>query len=109
MVHRVTLQDASKARLLAGSLNLDVLRARLSYVYHTYLEERFPGEPALDVMHMAEDEFENESLSVCLAEGFDIWILLSQLYDMAPDSFPSVRARQLRWMSHRGGPAPLPW
>ena len=76
--------------MLAGTLNLDVLRARLSYVYHTYLAERFPGSHHLDAMRMAEDEFERAEGSVCLAEGFDIWILMSQLHDMAPSALKTV-------------------
>jgi hypothetical protein len=78
--------------MLASTLHLDVLRARLSYVYHTYLKDNFPGDDKLDAMRMSENEFEKSEGSVSLAEGFDIWILMCQLYDMAPTTFKTVSA-----------------
>jgi hypothetical protein len=87
----VTLADTSIAVMLASTLNLDVMRDRLSTVYRTYLKENFEGDGELDVMEMAEYEYEREDSSVSLAEGFEIWILLAQLYDLAPKAFKTVR------------------
>ncbi len=90
---------------LAASVDFDVLRYRLRYVYKTYLREQFPDETSLldvsfdrqafsDVRHRACLDvravvimfvvavFQTVPGSVSLAEGFDIWILMNELCQM---------------------------
>jgi hypothetical protein len=94
------------------------MRARLKYVYTTYQRENHPKHWQLHEDHLQPDEFDEVRVrvsmrvaaclfphrailllarapqgrgSVCLGEGFDLWILMSQLYDLAPGSFKMVR------------------